>query len=186
MCAATGPSAEDGVGRMMGRPRERAVVSIHLSRGGSLRRVVLSCDVAGCPIQLEPPAIEAWRNDADARSWARDHAVGWTADPIRQTDYCPEHAQLSDAPAAGQAPARPTATSRDRSGNPLNRDEYAERLRDRLVESDRSAGRTLTLTVAQAEVAARLLDELAGVYRGESMGTLAQDISALLDSGPDN
>jgi hypothetical protein len=133
---------------------------------------------------LEPPASEAWRNDADARSWARDHAVDWTSDPIRQTDYCPEHAQFSQAPAAGHVPARPTATARDRSGNPLNRDEYTERLRERLLDGDRSAGRTLTLTVAQAEVAARLLDELAGVYRGESMGTLAQDISALLGSRP--
>jgi hypothetical protein len=157
-------------------------VSIHLSRGGALRRVVLSCDVAGCPNQLEPPATEAWRNDADARSWAREHAVGWTSDAIRQTDYCPEHAQFSTAPAAGHAPPRPTATVRDRSGNPLNRDEYTERLRERLVDGDRSAEPTLTLTAAQAAVVARLLDELAGVYRGESLGALAQELSALLDS----
>jgi hypothetical protein len=157
-------------------------VTIHLSRGGALRRVVLSCDVAGCPIQLEPPASEAWRNDADARSWARDHAVGWTSDPVRQTDYCPEHAQFSKAPAANHAPPRPTATVRDRSGNPLNRDEYTERLRGRLADGDRSAERTLTLMAAQAAVAARLLDELAGVYRGESLGKLAQELSALLDS----
>jgi hypothetical protein len=130
---------------------------------------------------LEPPAIEAWRNDTDARSWARDHAAGWTSDPIRQTDYCPEHARFSKAPAADLAPPRPTATVRDRSGNPLDRDEYTERLRERLVGGDRSAGRTLTLTAAQAAVAARLLDELAGVYRGESLGTLAQELSALLD-----
>jgi hypothetical protein len=167
--------------RMVERPRERAVVSIHLTRGGTLRRVVLSCDVAGCPIQLEPPATEAWRNDADARSWARDHAVGWTSDPIRQTDYCPEHAHFSDAPAADQAPPRPTATARDRSGNPLDRDEYTERLRERLAEGDRSGGRALTLMAGQAAVAARLLDELAGVYRGESLGMLAQELSALLD-----
>ena len=38
------------------------------------------------------------------------------------------------------------------------------------------------LTAAQAAVAARLLDELAGVYRGESLGLLAQELSALLDS----
>ena len=155
-------------------------MSIHLSRGGALRRVVLSCDVAGCPIQLEPPATEAWRNDADARSWARDHAVGWTSDVIRQTDYCPEHARFSKAPAADDAPPRPTATVRDVSGNPLNRDEYTERLRERLADGDRSAGRTLT--AAQAAVVARLLDELAGVYRGERLGTLAQELSALLDS----
>jgi hypothetical protein len=131
---------------------------------------------------LEPPATEAWRNDADARSWARDHAVGWTSDPIRQTDYCPEHAQFSTAPAAGLAPPRPTAAARDRSGNPLHRDEYADRLRERLADGDRFAGQTVMLTAAQAAVVARLLDELAGVYRGESLGTLADELSALLDS----
>jgi hypothetical protein len=159
-------------------------VSIHLSSGGggSLRRVVLSCDVAGCPVQSEPPAIEAWRNDADARSWARDHAVGWTSDPIRQTDYCPEHARFSAAPAADLVPPRPTATARDGAGNPLDRDEYAERLRERLADGGRSAGPTLMLTAAQAAVAARLLDELAGVYRGESLGLVARELSALLDS----
>jgi hypothetical protein len=157
-------------------------VSIHLSRGGALRRVVISCDVAGCPVQLEPPAIEAWRNDADARSWARDHAVGWTFDPVRQTDYCTEHARLSTAPAAGDVAPRPTATVRDRSGNPLNRDEYTERLRERLADGDGSAGQMLMVTAAQAAVAAGLLDELAGVYRGESLGALAGDVSALLNS----
>src|SRR5207248_2672996 len=96
-----------------------AAVSIHLSSGGgTLRRVVLSCDVAGCPVQLEPPAAERWRSDADARSWARDHAVGWTGDPLRQTDYCPEHAEFSVAAAAGVAAPRPTATVRDGAGNP--------------------------------------------------------------------
>jgi hypothetical protein len=131
---------------------------------------------------LEPPAVEAWRNDADARSWARDHAVGWTSDPIRQTDYCPEHAQFSTAAAADLAPPRPTATVRDRAGNPLNRDEYAERLRERLADGGRSTGQKLMLTAGQAAVAARLLDELAGVYRGESLGLLAHELSALLDS----
>ena len=167
---------------MVGRPRERAVVSIHLSKGGALRRVVLSCDVAGCPIQVEPPATEAWRNDADARSWARDHAVGWTSDPIRQTDYCPEHAEFSTAAAADHAPPRPTASVRDGSGNPLDRDEYTETLRGQLADGDRPGERSLTQMAAQAAVAARLLDELAGVYRGESLGSLAQELSALLES----
>ena len=175
-------SSTTALSRTMRRPRERAALSIHLSRGGALRRVVLSCDVAGCPVQLEPPAIEAWRDDADARSWARDHAVGWTFDPIRQTDYCPEHAQFSTAPAADLVPPRPTATVRDRDDNPLNRDEYAERLRERLADGDRSTAPTLMLTAGQAAVAARLLDELAGVYRGESLGLLAHELSALLDS----
>jgi hypothetical protein len=156
-------------------------VSIHLTgRGGTPRRVVLSCDVAGCPVQLEPPAIEAWRNDADARSWAREHAVGWTSDPVRQTDYCPEHARFSTAPASGVIPPRPTATARDGAGNPLNRDEYAERLRDHLGGGPSSAP-AMVLTSAQAAVAARLLDELSGVYRGETLGLLAHEVSALLD-----
>lgn len=163
--------------------RERAAVSIHLSSGGgTLRRVVLSCDVAGCPVQLEPPAAERWRSDADARSWARDHAVGWTCDPVRQTDYCPEHAEFSTVPAANVVAPRPTATVRDRAGNPLNRDEYAVRLRAQLTDDGWSTGQLPLLTAAQAAVVARLLDELAGVYRGESLGTLAHELSVLLDN----
>jgi hypothetical protein len=145
-----------------------------------LRRVVLSCDVAGCPVQLEPPAAERWRSDADARSWARDHAVGWTCDPVRQTDYCPVHADVSAAEAAGTVAPRPTATVRDPAGNPLNRDEYAARLRARLAAGG-STGHAL-LTAGQAAVVARLLDEVAGVYRGESLGMLAHELSVLLDN----
>lgn len=157
-------------------------MSVHLSSGGgTLRRVVLSCDAAGCAAQLEPPAAEQWRSDADARTWARDHAVGWTCDPVRQTDYCPEHADLSKAPAAGVAPPRPTATVRDQAGSPLDRDEYAKRLRARLTDSGRPTAGVPTLTAAQAAVAARLLDELAGVYPGEGLGTLARELSVLLD-----
>jgi hypothetical protein len=160
-------------------------VSIHLSGGrGTLRRVVLSCDVAGCPVQLEPPPIEAWRSDTDARSWAREHATGWTADPIRQTDYCPEHARFSTAPAAGAVAPRPTAAARDRAGNPLNRDEYTEVLRTRLADDGRAAGQPVVLTTAQATVVAGLLDELAGVYRGESLGTLARELSDVLGGRP--
>ncbi len=158
-------------------------MSIHLSSGGgTLRRVVLSCDLAGCPVQVEPPAIERWRNDSDAQSWARKHALGWTCDPVRQTDYCPEHAEFSTIPAADVVPPRPTATARDRAGNPLNRDEYAVNLRARLSDGSRPTGHAPMLTAVQAAVVARLLDELAGVYRGESMGTLAHELSVLLDS----
>ena len=157
-------------------------MSIHLSSGGgTLRRVVLSCDVAGCPVQMEPPAAERWRSDDDARTWAREHAVGWTYDAVRQTDYCPEHAEFSTIPAADVVAPRPTAAVRDRAGNPLNRDEYAVRLRARLTDGGRSTGHAL-LTAGQAAVAARLLDELAGVYRGESLGKLAHELSILLDS----
>jgi hypothetical protein len=162
---------------------ERAAVSIHVSSPrGTLRRVVLSCDVAGCPVQVEPPAAEQWRSDPDARSWARDHAVGWTYDPERKTDYCPAHAELSTVPAADVIPPRPTASIRDRAGNPLNRDEYAVRLWARLSDGDRSVGQAVTLTAAEAAVVARLLDELAGVYRGESLGTVAHELSVLLGS----
>jgi hypothetical protein len=158
-------------------------VSIHLSQasGGALRRVVLSCDVAGCPIQLEPTAIEAWRNDADARSWARDRAAGWATDPIRQTDYCPEHALSVTASPTGLVPPRPTAAVRNPAGDPLNRDDYARRLRDRLAGDDGSTRPALTVTAAQAAVAARLLEELAGVYRGEGLGLLAHEVAELLD-----
>jgi hypothetical protein len=157
-------------------------VSIDLSsKTGGLRRVVLSCDAAGCPVQLEPPAAERWRNDSDARSWARDHAVGWTYNPIRGTDYCPEHAELSAVSPADVAPPRPTATIRDRAGNPLNRDEYAARLRVQINKGGRPVGQPPMLTAAQAEVVARLLDELAGVYRGEDLGALARELALLLD-----
>jgi hypothetical protein len=36
-------------------------------------------------------------------------------------------------------------------------------------------------TGAQANVVARLLDELAGVYRGEDLGELAREMSRMLD-----
>jgi hypothetical protein len=160
-----------------------AAVSIHLSGGGAtLRRIVLSCDVVGCPVQVEPPAAERWRSDADAGSWAREHTVGWTHDPIRGTDYCPDHAEFSTPPPAGAVAPRPTATVRDRAGNPVNRDDYAAQLRAQLAES---APTTTTvpraLTPAQAHVVARLLDELAGVYQGEDLATLAAQLSQLLD-----
>jgi hypothetical protein len=159
-------------------------MSIHLSSGGgTLRRVVLSCDVAGCAVQLEPPAAERWRSDPDARSWARDHAPGWTSDPVSQTDYCPEHAAYPTTPTADVVQPRPTATARDQAGNPLNRDEYAASLRARLTGGGgRSAGHSLEPSPARAAVVARLLDELAGVYRGESLGALAHELSLQLDN----
>ena len=77
-------------------------------------------------------------------------------------------------------PPRPTATARDRAGNPFDRDEYAIRLRAGLGDVD-SGGRAVTLTAAQAAVVARLLDQFYGVYRGESLATLAHELSTLLD-----
>lgn len=161
-------------------------MGIHLSRdAGAARRVVLSCDVAGCPVQIEPPAAERWRSDADASSWARDHAVGWTHDPGRKTDYCPEHAASSVPPAEGTVAPRPTAAARDVNGNPVNRDIYAEQLRAQLSKEPMSTDTRTLLDPAQSIVVARLLGELAGVYRGEKIGALAAEMAALIDDhGP--
>lgn len=133
-------------------------------------------------MQLEPPPAERWRSDADARSIARDHAAGWTCDVAAQTDYCPHHAELNATRAADAIVPRPTATVRDHSGQPRNRDQYAEHLRALLTNGGRSTGDTPKATTAQVAVAARLLSELAGVYRGESLGALAQELAALLNS----
>jgi hypothetical protein len=131
---------------------------------------------------VEPVAAEAWRRDADATSWARDHAIGWTHDPSRGTDYCPEHAAFSTPPVAGAVVPRPTATARDRAGNPLNRDDYAAQLRARLDEGSSRAESSPVLSHGQAAVIARLLDELAGVYQGEDLGTLAGALSKVIGS----
>jgi hypothetical protein len=138
--------------------------------------------MAGCPVQVEPVAAEAWRRDADAEIWARDHATGWTYDPKRGTDYCPEHAAYSAPPAAGASVPRPTAAARDQAGNPLNRDDYAAHLRSQLGAVSPTTDPSSVLTRAQADVVARLLDELAGVYRGEDLGTLAGVLSRMIDS----
>jgi hypothetical protein len=159
----------------------RVAVSIHVAGGGATpRRVVVSCDVIGCPVQVEPPAAERWRSDSDAGFWARERAVGWSHDPVRRTDYCPDHVEFSIPPVVGVVPLRPTAAIRDAVGNPLNHDEYAQRLRTLLGESGSSTKPQPALTVAQAEVVARLLDELAGVYRDEELGALARELSQLL------
>jgi hypothetical protein len=157
-------------------------VSIHLSGGGAApRRIVLSCDVAGCPVQVEPIAAERWRRDTDATSWARDHAAGWTHDPIRGTDYCPEHAEFSTPPDPGAVAPRPTRTARGSDGNPVNRDEYAAQLRAKLGEDSHVNDPRAVLTRGQAGAVARLLDELAGIYRSEELGELARELSEMLD-----
>lgn len=155
-------------------------MSVHLSGGGATRRVVLSCDVAGCSVQAEPPAAERWRSNADALSWARSRAQGWTHDPGRGTDYCPTHAEFSTPPESGATPPRPTSAAKDSLGNPLDRDAFAGDLRSRLAAPDE--GR-VTLTSGQAAVAAQLLHELASVYGGEELGVLAQEVAALLVDG---
>jgi hypothetical protein len=133
-------------------------------------------------VQLEPPPAERWRSDADARSFARDRAVGWTCDVSAQTDYCPHHAEPNATRAADAIVPRPTATVRDHAGQPRHRDQYAEHLRALLTDGGWSTGDAPKVTAAQVAVAARLLNELAGVYRGESLGALAQELAALLDS----
>jgi len=156
-------------------------MAIEMSRGGGgQRRVVLSCDAAGCPVRLEPPAAEQWRSDVDARSLARDQAAGWTRDPVRGSDYCPDHAEFSTRRPVDLVVTLPTATIRDRVGDPLNRDEYAVQLRARLAEGGPTGEGHRMLTAAEADVVARLLDELAGVYRGEKLGGLARELSTLL------
>jgi hypothetical protein len=75
----------------------------------------------------------------------------------------------------------PTATIRNQAGDPLNRDEYSVQLRTRLAEGGPTAEGHRMLTAAEAEVVARLLDELAGVYRGEKLGALARELSVLVD-----
>jgi hypothetical protein len=125
--------------------------------------------------------FEQWRSDDDARSWARDQAAGWTRDPRRGTDYCPDHAELSSHPPVDAVFTLATATVRDRIGNPLNRDEYAVQLRTRLAEGGPTAGGHRMLTAAEADVVARLLDEPAGVYRGEKLSGFAREMSVLVD-----
>ena len=157
-------------------------MSIHRSGRGETRRLVLSCDVVGCPVQVEPPPAEAWRRDIDADAHARAHADGWTHDPVRGTDYCPEHAESSTPLAEGTVAPRPSAAARDQAGDPLNRDDYAATLRAQLGEAPPATTLPTVVTRTQARVAARLLDELAGVYRGEALGTLATEMARTLDS----
>ena len=71
---------------------------------------------------------------------------------------------------------------RDLAGNPVNRDDYVAQLRAQLGEDSQPTGSSLVLTRAQANVVARLLDELTGVYRDEDLGKLAGELSRMLDS----
>ena len=79
-------------------------------------------------------------------------------------------------------PPRPSATARDRAGNPVNRDDYVAQLRRQLAEGSQAPAAPTMLSRVQAGVVARLLDELAGVYRGEDIGVLAGELSQLIDS----
>ncbi len=64
----------------------------------------------------------------------------------------------------------------------MHRDDYVAQLRARLGEDSQPTGSSPVLTRAQADVVARLLDELAGVYRDEDLGQLAGELSRMLDS----
>ena len=160
-------------------------MSIHLSSGGgTLRR--------GC-------SVATWR---DVRSnWSRRLPSGGAVTPMpgpglvitRSAGRVTRSAKPTIVPStpssarprrAGLVAPRPTATVRDGAGNPLNRDEYAVRLRAQLTEAGRSTGHAL-LTTPQAAVVAGLLDEMAGVYRGESLGVLAHELSVLLHNQVD-
>ena len=63
----------------------------------------------------------------------------------------------------------------------MNRDEYAAQLRVKLGEDSHVNDPRAVLTRAQADAVARLLDELAGIYRGEELGELARELSQMLD-----
>jgi hypothetical protein len=63
----------------------------------------------------------------------------------------------------------------------VNRDEYAAQLRAKLDEDSHVNDPRTVLTRAEADAVARLLDELAGIYRGEELGELAGELSQLLD-----
>ena len=74
---------------------------------------------------------------------------------------------------------RPTAAIRDTNGNPIDRDDYAAALWDR-VEDTRGDERRPLLSDGEAAVVADLLDELAGVYGSEEMGRLARSMAVLI------
>jgi hypothetical protein len=81
----------------------------------------------------------------------------------------------------GTVAPRPTAAARNVAGNPVNRDIYAEQLRAQLGKQSLDTDMPTVLEPAQSHVAARLLDELAGVYRGEQIGILAAELAGILD-----
>ena len=66
----------------------------------------------------------------------------------------------------------------DVDGRPVDRDAYAQDLQQRL--DDERGGRRPILNDAETTVIAELLDELAAVYPGETLGTLARELSVRL------
>lgn len=77
---------------------------------------------------------------------------------------------------------RPTAMIRDKDDQPLDRDAYAEHLESRLQnkDDDDSDVEGPRLNRNEGQVIAGLLDELAGEYRGEPLGTLARSMAVRL------
>jgi hypothetical protein len=111
-------------------------MSIHISGGGpTTRRVVISCDVPGCPVQIEPAAAESWRSNVDASSFAQETAVGWTRSTVGGKDFCPAHAAQSAGGVTAATP-HPTASAIGPGGDPRDRDEYATMLRERLARGE--------------------------------------------------
>ena len=83
-------------------------------------------------------------------------------------------AVLGDEPLT--PPARVTATIRDTDNRPISRDDYASHLEAR-AELGRTEARLALLSEDEAQAVAALLDELAGVYRGEALGQLARSLA---------
>ena len=82
-------------------------------------------------------------------------------------------------PGEMSAPARVTASVRGVDGRPLSRDDYAAHLQAR-AELGRGEQRRPLLGDEEAQAVAALLDELAGVYRGEDLGRLARELAVIL------
>lgn len=109
------------------------------------------------------------------------HLAGW-------------HEQHQARRVTGELPAtttalRLTATAEDETGQPLERDTYANLLRREMTQSaghDRQTGasrknqRWQLLSAAEGAVVAELLDELAGVWTNELLGLLAREMAVRL------
>lgn len=72
---------------------------------------------------------------------------------------------------------RPTANITNERGRPIERGVYAEVEREKLERHTGGDELRPFLTFDEAEVAADLLEELGGVYRGEELGALADELA---------
>jgi hypothetical protein len=85
---------------------------------------------------------------------------------------------MIDAQDASGPSGRRTLAARDIDGEPFDRDEFARVLSWRLERP--LSPHPVRLTEAETIVAARLLDELAGVYEDEPIGQLARYLAMTL------